>query len=289
MGARLWLRDTIHMNDSLAPWLHDLRAVEVELLLARYRSSIVDKRLLEIGSGTGFQLRELRKHCRQCIGVDLQSSVALTSRVADVLVYDGRNLPFRDASFDVVYSSNVLEHVDDLFDLLSECRRVLRPGGRAIHVVPSHWWKIWTLLTHWPAGSMRALQRFGAFAHHTRSVARSGPSSCTDSVTRAFNFANFAFPPRHGERGNRITEFYYFHPAWWRREFSEAGWRILDETPIRILYSGNSFFRGSIPISTRRHLARYFGSASSAFMMEWGAGEAPVAERATDRNRDNLA
>ncbi len=46
---------------------------------------------------------------------------------------DWQNLPFADASFDVVLSDQVLEHVADPFRCAAEGRRVLRPGGLQIH------------------------------------------------------------------------------------------------------------------------------------------------------------
>jgi len=41
----------------------------------------------------------------------------------------GEQLPFADASFDLVYVSHVLHHADDHVAVLLELRRVLRPGG----------------------------------------------------------------------------------------------------------------------------------------------------------------
>jgi ubiquinone/menaquinone biosynthesis C-methylase UbiE len=59
---------------------------------------------------------------------------ALDFRVAPI---DGP-LPFPDGSFDVVWSSEVIEHVADTARWLSEVRRVLAPSGRLLLTTPSH-------------------------------------------------------------------------------------------------------------------------------------------------------
>ena len=48
-------------------------------------------------------------------------------------------LTYADASFDIVLSSDTLEHVPDFRAALAETRRVLRPGGRHIFTVPVVW------------------------------------------------------------------------------------------------------------------------------------------------------
>ena len=49
---------------------------------------------------------------------------------------DLQSLPFRDGSYDVVYASHVLEHIQDDHAAIREIRRVLRPGGIAVLPVP---------------------------------------------------------------------------------------------------------------------------------------------------------
>ena len=81
-------------------------------------------------------------------GIDLHSSPAkrwnrLLSEVLDIqetrlFTYDGGNLPFADDSFDVVFSQQVLEHVQpNVIDTYyAEEYRVLKPGGVVFHQVP---------------------------------------------------------------------------------------------------------------------------------------------------------
>ena len=51
---------------------------------------------------------------------------------ASVLQTDAENLPFADASFDIVYSNGVLHHTRDTERAVAEALRVLKPGGRAV-------------------------------------------------------------------------------------------------------------------------------------------------------------
>ena len=54
-----------------------------------------------------------------------------------------RLFPFPTSYFDVVYSSNVLEHVNEPPKVIGEIIRVLKPGGHAQIVVPNYgsWWE----------------------------------------------------------------------------------------------------------------------------------------------------
>lgn len=50
----------------------------------------------------------------------------------------GESLPFADGTFEAILSFDVLEHVQDVPQTLSECYRVLKPGGRFFVVFPSY-------------------------------------------------------------------------------------------------------------------------------------------------------
>ena len=50
--------------------------------------------------------------------------------------YDGKKLPFPDDSVDTVYSSHMLEHVDDFRTTIRDWYRVVRPGGFIVCIVP---------------------------------------------------------------------------------------------------------------------------------------------------------
>jgi len=110
------------------------------------------KRLLEIGCGLGTDLLQFARNGAVTTGMDLTAqSVALARgrfRAEDVpgafTVGDAENLPFPDASFDVVYSFGVLHHTPDTARTFREIRRVLAPGGEAVvmlyHSRSSHYY-----------------------------------------------------------------------------------------------------------------------------------------------------
>ena len=77
-------------------------------------------------------------------GIDISEPIAMqardgfeTRRCLRGAVADVRDLPFRDASFDAVYSMGTIEHFDETERAVDEIARVLKPGGRAIVGVPN--------------------------------------------------------------------------------------------------------------------------------------------------------
>jgi ubiquinone/menaquinone biosynthesis C-methylase UbiE len=77
------------------------------------------------------------------VGVDVAEAALRRARARHpeltfaLTPFDGA-LPFDDGSFDVVWSSEVIEHVADTARWLSEIRRVLVPRGRLLLTTPSH-------------------------------------------------------------------------------------------------------------------------------------------------------
>lgn len=94
--------------------------------------------VLEIGMGLGTDLVRFARAGARVSGVDLTPrAIELARRRlahegldGDLRVADAEDLPFDDASFDVVYSWGVLHHTPDTARAVAEALRVLRPGGR---------------------------------------------------------------------------------------------------------------------------------------------------------------
>lgn len=91
-------------------------------------------RVLDLGCGTGDSVDQFRSVLPgvEWVGLDLPASPEVAERVrtdAEFHTFDGVSVPFEDASFDLVYCKQVLEHVERPAALLAEVARVLRPGA----------------------------------------------------------------------------------------------------------------------------------------------------------------
>src|SRR5581483_5626823 len=125
--------------------LERLRASELESV---WKWLEPGAKVLDVGGGTGYQARLLADRGCCVSSVDIQGPETAPPVYFPVQCYDGAHFPFPDASFDVVFSSNVLEHIRDLPGILAEMRRVCKPGGLFIHLMPTPAWRIWTQITY---------------------------------------------------------------------------------------------------------------------------------------------
>ncbi|HEY2768925.1 MAG TPA: methyltransferase domain-containing protein [Solirubrobacteraceae bacterium] len=100
-------------------------------------------RVLDLGSGAGDFTAVLAAADAQPVGIEIAEAAVqrarrehpdLDFRLAPI---DGP-LPLEDNVFDLVWASEVIEHIADTARSLSEIRRVLRPGGRLLVTTPSH-------------------------------------------------------------------------------------------------------------------------------------------------------
>jgi 2-polyprenyl-3-methyl-5-hydroxy-6-metoxy-1,4-benzoquinol methylase len=120
----------------------DPPALEVrrEFLLGRVRPG---ERVLDVGCGEGWFAAELASAGVEVVGIDVAEEPLRRARARhpdlDMRIVDAEGpWPFKDASFDVVWAGETIEHVADTAGWLSEVRRVLRSGGGLLLSTPAH-------------------------------------------------------------------------------------------------------------------------------------------------------
>lgn len=131
-------QDEKHWSDVAAQWIAWARAPGHDAFWA-YRKGLVDfigkgsGRALEVGCGEGRVSRELKALGYHVTATDAVAAMVEAAREAssadDYHVAGLSDLPFDDASFDLVMAYNVLMDVEDVPSAAHEIRRVLKPEG----------------------------------------------------------------------------------------------------------------------------------------------------------------
>ncbi len=155
-------------------------------------------RLLDVGCGDGLLLGRLAPLVKEAVGIDSEAEAIRIAtqmlavhphcRVLHNACYD---VPFGNAEFDLVTSTDVIEHLTDPSLHLSEIRRVLKPGGTLLLTTPK-----WRPDRKWDE---RHFQEFK-------------PDELNNLLARHFTKVRMV----------------YFWPSWCSRFYStKVGWRLL--------------------------------------------------------------
>ena len=146
-------------------WWHKHKRKLVHQLISKYVNR--PGKVLDVGAGTGKVLSELKLTGWQVEGVDGEKEAVRWAKKRGVVIKKHdlvKKLPFKDNSFDLVVSLDVLEHIKDDKKLLKEMKRVVKPKGIILVTVPAYQWlySYWDkMLSHFRRYSKRDLRKLG--------------------------------------------------------------------------------------------------------------------------------
>ncbi len=166
---------------------------------------------LDVGTGAGYMTRAMRAAGAACYGIeyDLGELTWRGEPPTGIANASALEMPFRTGSFDVVFSSNVLEHVPDPWAMADEMVRVTKSGG-IVYLSFTNWLSPWggheTAPWHYFGGE-RAARRY---RDKTGSEAKNryGSSLFEVSVADALRWAN-----SHREV-DVLDAIPRYHPSW---------------------------------------------------------------------------
>lgn len=115
--------------------------------MVRRWTELGGRRVLDVGSGLGMYTAAFLRETEHVFGVEIEHerAVEARSRAKGMVQAVGECLPFAGESFDIVFSHEVLEHVEDDRACVVEMARVLRPGGHLAVFVPN---RLYAFETH---------------------------------------------------------------------------------------------------------------------------------------------
>ncbi|GGB77897.1 hypothetical protein GCM10007417_17250 [Glycocaulis alkaliphilus] len=119
-----------------------------------------DAEILDVGAGAGIiELMNFRGIARRVCGVDLDPRVKANPNLDEGRVADAGAIPFEDNRFDLAFSDNVVEHLDDPATVFAEVFRVLKPGGRFLFKTPNRFHYMPLIAQATPHGFHRWINR----------------------------------------------------------------------------------------------------------------------------------
>lgn len=98
-----------------------------------------DARILDVGCGIGTYVRRFRRFSSDVHGIEVEPErvAEASAELPNIVLAVGEALPYPDDHFDLVFSNEVIEHVDDDRATAAEMVRVTRPGGAIVAFAPN--------------------------------------------------------------------------------------------------------------------------------------------------------
>ena len=230
-------------------YLHMLRRREFNAVFGECPKGIFG-RALELGAGDGFVSTLLADYCGHLTVTDFNEARLARQDCGNISYQtcdaEAVGEAFEKESFDMVFSSNLLEHLADVERALAGIHRVLKDDGVAIHFLPNRNWKLVTVLLHIPNKAAKLVDRIlSRRIFRRRKKRKSGrlPSMHNNPKLgakrkRRFFPAKLFLPRIHGVASNTISEFVAFGKKRWIKQFENSGFEVFQ---VRNLGFGSGY------------------------------------------------
>jgi len=217
---------------------HTLREKEIDRVSSFLNAKDYDT-ALEIGAGDGFQSELLKNYSDKLYCTDLdEKRLTWANKEINYAVCDAEIIDeyFPEGYFDLVFSSNLFEHLPNPGNALNGIYNILKDGGISIHVIPNPFSAIIRILLWYPAILLRVLNKFQRRQESkmlngrrsNRNTANHRSNNIKSQRSYRSNWRRLLFPRPHGVSENVLSEIWAWKRSKWRKEIENNGFEILN-------------------------------------------------------------
>ena len=231
----------------------------------KQKQSAQNLEILEFGSGQGFQVPYLQKLGKLKASDIYESQEIKNIAGINFTLCSITDTPFQDNQFDLIFSSQVIEHIEDLGRAFREMRRIGKPDCLYAFTVPTNWW----LLVSVPAQYIEKLRVVKK--KMIKTAAKPGVQKIkklkTDNSAKIHKslFKKICFillPFGHGVKQNFFSAYRAFKIKRWQKLFRDNSFEIIKTEPL-LLYSASAWPL----VPTTAKLNKYNICSSVLFLM----------------------
>ena len=248
-------------------WFKHIRKRELNAAIKFFPENKKIK-ILEIGGKNGYQAKYISDMGYDITSIDIKPMEPLYFPVKKV---QGSKLEFLDKSFDLIYTSHVLAHIEDLELSFKEMRRMLKDDGIIIHIVPTTWWSLLTNLFHY---CFIPKYIFKSFKKRMDSISNQNEynNSFLDNNEKLLDISKkqkikILFSHPLGVNPSFLHELYYFSKSFWKKLFQKNGFAVISIKSTDYLYSGYGVFKMKL-YNSRKFLAKRNITGTYCFVLK---------------------
>ena len=237
-------------------WKEKFRKRELEIIFKNCHDKYFDI-VLELGAGAGLQTVPLFYYCKELLSSDfdpIRFDIKELSRLNDKIEYlicDAENITdtFKEKSMDLIFSSNLMEHLPNPEKAFKEIHSVLQDDGISISTMPSVFMKISYLIYFYPAKLTGYYKRFKTkitkkkklnivnkqYEIRKNYVHDNNPKYSRKKKT----ILSLLIPEPHGAYASNSKELFAWRKKRWEKLIEEQGFKVIRiiKLPVTTGYS----------------------------------------------------
>lgn len=237
--------NVIRLKPNWENYLHCIRNQEIELFKNYLKKG--HEKILEIGAGDGFQSRLLVHYCSElhCTELNKNRLIQIPNSKIHYKICDAEKIDqyYPTDTFDIVYSSNVFEHLPSPSSALRGIKKVLKENGMLINIMPNPLFDITIIAFHYPNFFLKKLESlinhlFGSRNKNDKKVSMENNLKVQKDFGKVSKL--FKLPKPHGIGHSFREEIVHFSKKNWMSLFEQEGFQIV-EVIKGPFYSGYGF------------------------------------------------